>query len=326
MGLIVALAWGMLAVPLAATAQPVEKVRRVGALVATSQGDAFAARDWESFRHTLHTLGWVEGHNIAFEFRFAEGQPERFPALATELVQLPVDVLVAGGNAATRAAKHATSSIPIVLMTGDPVGEGFVASLAQPGGNITGVGGLVSEVDGKRLELLKETVPSLSRMAVWAKPEVPRHRRVVQDLAVLGRSLGVELHGLELRSPDDFESAFAAMTQAGAEALLLLPDPLVFGPHAGVITALALQHRLPAIYPGSTYVEAGGLMSYGVRRGQFQRHATIYVDKILKGAKPADLPVEQPMKFELVINLKTAKALGMTLPPSLLLLADEVIQ
>ena len=325
-GCIVLLILGMLVVPLAATAQPVEKVRRIGALVGTSQGDAFAARDWESFRHTLHDLGWVEGHNIAFEFRFAEGQPERFPALATELVQLPVDVLVAGGNVATRAAKHATSTIPIVTMTGDPVGEGFVASLAQPGGNITGVAGLVSEVDGKRLELLKETVPNLSRIAVWAKPDVPRHRRVVQDLAVLGRALGVELYVLELRRPDEFASAFAAMTQAGAEALLLLPDSLVFGPHARDITALVLQHRLPAIYHVRTYAEAGGLMSYGTRRGHFQRHAAIYVDKILKGAKPADLPVEQPMQFELVINLTTAKALGITMPPSLLLLADEVIQ
>ncbi len=326
MGLIVALACGMLAAPLAATAQPVEKVRRIGVLAAASQGDAPAARTWESFRHMLRDLGWVEGQNVAFEFRFAEGQLERFPALAAELVQLPVDVLVAGGNVASRAAKHATRTIPIVFMTGDPVGEGFVASLAHPEGNITGVGGLVSEVDGKRLELLKETIPNLSRIAVWAKPEVPRHRRVVQDLAVVGRSLGVELHVLELRSPDEFESAFAAMTKAGAGALLLLPDPLVFERHVRDISALALQHRLPTIYPWRRHVEGGGLMSYGPSLPDMYRRAAYYVDRILKGAKPANLPVEQPMKFELVINLRTAKALGLTIPSSILLQADEVIQ
>jgi putative ABC transport system substrate-binding protein len=279
----------------------------------------------EAFRQGLRDLGYVEGQNIVIESRYGEGKFKRLSELAAELVRRNVDVLVALGNPATRAAKEATRTIPIVIETGDPVGEGFVTSLAHPGGNITGMSDLVSELDGKRLEFLKGTMPHLTRIAVCMHPAIPRHRRGVHDLTVAAQSLGVELHIVELRSPDEFERAFAAIKRADAGAFLLLPG-VVSEVHSRDFTALALQHRLPGMYPRRMYVDAGGLMSYGTRRPDVQRRLASYVDKLLKGAKPADLPIEQPMQVEMVINLKTANALGLAIPPTVLFQADEVLQ
>ena len=314
----------ILMAPLAAEAQPAGKVHRIGWLSGAYPPSGPDA-SLQAFLQGLRDLGYVEGQNITIESRYGEGKSERLSELAAELVRLKVDVIVALGNPATRAAKQATSTIPIVILTGDPVGEGFVTSLAHPGGNLTGLSDLASELDGKRLEFLKETVPNLARLAVCRHPAIPRHRRVVQDLTMAARSLGVELQVVELRSPDEFESAFAAMTRAGAGAFLLLAG-VVSEAHMRDFTALALKHRLPGMYPWRNYVDAGGLMSYGTRRPDAQRRIASYVDKILKGVKPADLPIEQPMQVELVINLKTAQALGITIPPTLLFLADEVLR
>jgi putative ABC transport system substrate-binding protein len=317
---IVTLILSLLMASPAVDAQPSTKVHRIGRLDAGPPDPSI-----EAFQQGLHDLGYVEGQNLVIEYRWAEGRADQLPHLAAELVRLNVEVIVARGNLATRAAKQATSTIPIVISTGDPVGEGFVANLAHPGGNITGLSNVAADLDGKRLEFLKETVPNLSRIAVCMQPTVPRHRRAVQDLTVAARALGLELHVLELRSPDEFESAFAAMSQAGAGAILLLPG-VVWEPHLRDFTALALKHRLPAIYPWRSDIAGGGLMSYGPSLPDMHRRVAAYVDKILKGAQPADLPVEQPTKFELVINLKTAKALGITIPPSILFQATEVIQ
>jgi putative tryptophan/tyrosine transport system substrate-binding protein len=324
-GLVATLALTLLVAPLAADAQPPTKVHRIGRLSVGGGPSAGHGPSMKAFQQGLRDLGYLEGQNIVIENRFAEGREERLPDLAAELVRLQVEVIVALG-VATSAVKQATSTIPIVTITRDPVEEGFVASLAHPGGNITGLSLLMTELDGKRLEFLKETVPNIARLAVLANPAAPRHEPVVQDLTVAGRALGVELQVLELRSPDEFESAFAAIHRAGAGALLVLADQYVFERHVSDITALALQNRLPAMYPWRMYVDAGGLISYGPSLAEMHRRAATYVDKILKGAKPSALPVEQPTTFELVINLKTAKALGLTMPQSLLLLADEVIQ
>jgi putative ABC transport system substrate-binding protein len=261
------------------------------------------------------------------EQRYAEGNIERLQALAAELVRLPVAVLVAGGSPAIRAAQQATRTLPIVMVGGyDPVQQGFVASLAHPGGNVTGVASQSQDLTGKRLELLKEAVPHVSRIAVLVNPAQPTYGAAMHDLAVASRRLGVALQVLELRRADEVAPAFTAMGQEGAEALVVgLSDPLLRG-LSGQITALAAQHRLPAMYPWKEYTEVGGLMSYAPSLPALWRHAATYVDKLLKGAKPANLPVEQPMKFELVINLKAAQPLGLTLPPHLLVLADEVIK
>jgi putative ABC transport system substrate-binding protein len=285
------------------------------------------ARNLEAFRHSLRELGWIEGQNIALELRYAEEgtDPERLPALAADLVQLNVDVIVTVGGT-TRVAQDATRTIPIVIAGGsDPVAAGFVASLARPGGNITGLAGLGAELSGKRLEILMQAVPQISRLALLLNP-TNLDAAYFRETQVAAQALGVALQVLEVRRPDEIASAFAAMQRAGADALLLLPEPRLLEHHIGDITTLALQSRLPAMYPWRMYVEAGGLMSYGISLREWYRRAATYVDKILKGAKPGDLPVEQPMKFELIINLKTAKALGITMPPSLLLLADEVSQ
>jgi putative ABC transport system substrate-binding protein len=280
----------------------------------------------EAFRQGLRDLGYVEGQNLVIESRYAEGREERLPDLAAELVRLKVDVIVAGGPA-IRAAQHATSTIPIVMaVTGDPVQSGYVASLARPGGNITGVSVLGAELTGKRLEILKETVPQSTRIAVLANPATPTYGALMHDLTVTARALGLHLHVLELRSPDELDPAFAAMRRAGAEALFVVEDPLLIDHLRGRIADLAATHRLPAIYSWKMSVAAGGLMSYGPSMPDMTRRAATYVDKILKGTTPGELPVERPMKFELVINLKTAKALGLTIPPTLLFQADEVIQ
>jgi len=315
-----------LAAPLVTDAQPAGKVSRIGWL---SAGFPRPDRDppVDAFRQGLRELGYVEGQNLVIEYRGAEGRDERLPDLAAELVRLHVDVLVAVGPIATRAAQHATRTLPIVMTgTADPVGAGFVASLARPGGNITGVSLLMAELPGKRLELLKETVPQSTRVAVLANPDNPVYEALRNNLTVAARALGLHLHVVEVHSADELDPAFAAVTREGADALMVLSDPALMDNLRGRVADLAATHRLPAMYNWKMYVEAGGLMSYGPSLPERHRRAATYVDKLLKGANPADLPVEQPTKFELVINLKTAKALGLTVPPTILFQADEVIQ
>jgi len=306
---------GLLAAPLAAEAQRAGKVPRVGYL---SQDSAFV----EVFRQGLRELGYVEGQNIAIEYRSAEGKDERLPGLAAELVRLKVDVIVAASPPATEAAKQATSTIPIVFpVSGDPVAEGFVASLARPGGNLTGLATIGPELLGKQLEMLKTVAPKVSRVAVLQNPS-QQVQRQAEDAA---RALGVQLQVLKARTPSEIEAAFAAMSSQRAGSVLVMRDALFFAQQTQIV-ALAAKSRLPAVYGFREQAEAGGLMAYGASTSQLFRRAATYVDKILKGDKPADLPVEQPTKFELVINLKTAKMLGLTIPPSLLGQADQVIQ
>jgi putative ABC transport system substrate-binding protein len=325
-GFIVTFLLSLLAVPLAAEAQPPAKVPRIGYLSLGSASDTPYVLD--AFRQGLRELGWVEGQNIVIAPRYAEWQPDRLADVAAELVQLKVDVIVAGNPLTARAAKHATSTIPIVgVILGSPVEDGLVASLARPGGNITGLAEQYADLVVKWLELLKEAVPQASRVGVltlstlWSVRSGPW-----QALQQAAQTMRVTLHRVEVRDPSEFESAFAGMPQEHVEALLVLPHPIVFQ-HRPRLVALAAERQLPTIWgPFRECVDAGGLMAYGPSlRDQFRR-AAYFVDKILKGAKPADLPVEQPTKFELIINLKTAKALGLTLPPTLLVLANEVIQ
>ncbi len=315
----------LLAAPLAADAQQAGKVHRIGYLSGSS---STAQRDLiEAFRQGLRELGWVEGQNIVIDYRFAEGRFDRLPDLAAELVRLKVDIIVAGPTSPAVAAKNATATIPIVMINvGDPVGTGLIASLACPGGNVTGLTFSVGmEVVGKPLELLKETVPKVRRVAILSNPANPAHALAIREVKVAARSLGVELQLLEARGPEEFDGAFAAMAKERVGALLVLADSVVFL-HRTRLAELAAKSRLPAAYGFRENVEAGGLMSYGIDMRDNARRAATYVDKILKGAKPADLPVEQPTRFELVINLKTAKALGLTIPQSVLIRADEVIQ
>ncbi len=323
--LILALSLALLAGPLAADAQQPAKVPRIGVLL-LGTSPATVSPAIEAFRQGLRDLGYVEGQNITLELRWGEGKLERLPDLAAELVRLKMGVIVAASTPAALAAAGATTTIPIVfVLVADPVAAGLVASLARPGGNLTGpswFGGLATV--GKFLQLLTESVPKLSRVAVLSDPAYPLHATYVRGMEVAARALGVKLQILEVREPNELESAFAAMARDRAGGLVVLPT-LLIAVHAKRIIDLAAKHRLPAIYPFSSNVEDGGLMSYGTSVLDQYRRAAIYVHKILKGAKPADLPVEQPTKFELVINLKTAKALGLTIPPSLLLQADEVI-
>ena len=308
-----------------ADAQQAKKVPRIGFLLAPSRSAVSESLD--AFRQGLRELGYVEGQNILVEYRYAEGKFDRLPDLAAELVRLKVDVIVAaGGSVAIVAAKDAANTIPIV-MTGtiDPVASGFVASLARPGNNITGltVGG--PELYGKRLELLKETVPRVSRVAVfWGRttPAGPLYLKEMRDPA---QALGLKIQSLEVRSPKDLEGAFQAAAKERAGALTVGPDPLLTANRKQIVE-LAAKNRLPAIYPWREYVEDSGLMSYAPKLADLYRRAATYVDKILKGAKPADLPVEQPTKFELVINLKAAKQIGLTIPPNVLARADRVIR
>jgi putative tryptophan/tyrosine transport system substrate-binding protein len=328
--LLALLVLGILVAPFRTDAQPAGKVYRIGRLSAGSPSLESKARE-EAFRQGLRELGYVEGQNLVTEYRYAEGSAERLPDLAAELVRLQVDVIVAGGTAAIHAAQGATRTIPIVMTASfDPVQEGFVASLARPGGNITGLSFLSAELPGKRLELLKETVPQSTRIAVMWNPVGPGYasRQVLlHNLAVAARALGLHLHVVEVRRADELDTAFAALPPAGADALLVLDDSLVLSSRlGGRLADLAATSRLPAMYEWREWVVAGGLMAYGPSLQDIYRRATTYVDKILKGATPADLPVEQPRKFELVLNLKTAQALGITIPPHLLVLADEVIR
>jgi putative tryptophan/tyrosine transport system substrate-binding protein len=306
------------------SAQQPTKVPRIGFLAA-SPLSAIAARI-EAFRQGLSKLGYVEGKNIIIEWRSAEGKSDRAPALAAELVRLNVDVIVTGGPMDTRAAKEATSRIPIIMTWDqDPVGSGFVASLARPGGNVTGLSILAPEISGKQLELLKEIVPRLSRVAFLGNSAEPGNAQALRETETAARAFGVQLHYLDVLAPKDIEIAFRAASNERAHALLVLQSP-VTGSHRKQLADLAVKSRLPTIYPRADFVEDGGLMSYGTSFVDLSRRAAIYVDKILKGAKPADLPVEQPMKFEFIINLKAAKQIGLTIPPNVLARADKVIK
>jgi putative ABC transport system substrate-binding protein len=317
---------GLLAGPLAAEAQPAAKVARIGYL-----GDPLAAGPnvLEAFRQGLRDLGYVEGRNLVIEYRDAEGKLERLPGLAAELVALKVDVIVAAGTPPALAAKRATKTIPIVFpAVGDPVTSGLVTSLARPGGNVTGLTGLGPELVGKWLEQLTQTVPGVSRVAVLWQPGSFGERTekdMLKRAEVAARALGVRVQFVEVRVPADFDRAFSDMTRAHAGALIVLPSRM-FGSEVRRLVDLAAKNRLPAVYQWKEFVDAGGLMSYGANLADLYRRAATYVDKILKGAKPGDLPVEQTTKFELVINLKTAKSLGLTIPPSLLQRADQVIE
>jgi putative tryptophan/tyrosine transport system substrate-binding protein len=322
-GIGVILALGILAAPLTAAAQPPTHVHRIGALTGYTRGQD---PNVEAFLEGMRALGYVEGQHLVLEYRGSAGQHERFPALAAELVRLPVDVLLVGPTPAALAAKDATTTIPIVMAgVGDPVGSGLVASLARPGGNVTGVSVLQTEVVGKQLEFLKTVLPTVSHVAVLWNPAHPAHALLVREADVAAQALGVQLHLAEARGPDAFDSAFAAMTSAPAGALLVLGDPM-FRQHRSRLAGLAATSRLPTVHNDRAYVEAGGLLCYGASHADMYRRAATYVDKILKGAKPADLPVEQPVKFDLVINLKTAQALSLTIPPAVLFQATEVIR
>ena len=322
------LSGGLLAAPLAAEAQQPSKIARIGYL---SPNLATSPHLREAFRQGLRDLGYVEGRNLVIEYRDAEGKFERIPALAAELVALKVDVIVTeGGNTAVPvAAKQATRTLPIVFASAsDPVASGLVTSLARPGDNVTGLSSFTTELVGKRLELLTQTVPGVGQIAVLWLPGALGERtdkEMLTGAEVAARGLGVRLQFVEARAPADFDRAFSDMTRARAGALTLLPSNLFRREHRRLLD-LAARHRLPAVYPWRDFVDAGGLMSYGASLTDSSRRAATYVDKILKGAKPGDLPVEQPTKFELVINLKTARTLALTIPPSVLSRADQVIE
>ena len=320
---IASMAGAVFSAPLAAEAQQAGKVYRVGFLweSPTVFPDAI-----EAFRQGLRDLGYVEGRNIAIEYRWAEGKPERMREFAEELVRLKVDVIMAPSSVYTGAAKRATSTIPIIFMShADPIRSGHVASLARPGGNITGLTIMMTETNVKGLELFKEAVPGLSRVAVIWEPATPSHGPGLKAVEVAGPALGLRIQPVAVRSATEYESAFSAIVRERAGGVLVLSTPL-FIAGAKPLAELAITHKLPSLFGPKHHVAAGGLMSYSPDRADLYRRGAIYVDKILKGAKPADLPVQQPTKFELAINLKTAKALGLTIPPSLLHRADQVIQ
>ncbi len=324
-GLIVTLALSVLLAPLAADAQQPGKVFQIGYL--GNSTPSLESALVEGFRRGLHEHGYVEGQNIILHYRWAEGRIEPLSSLAAELVQLKVDVIVTSGTPAGLAAKRATTTIPIVVAdVGDAIGAGLVLSLARPGGNVTGLSGLTPELEGKRLELLKETVPQLSRIAVLMNPANPFTPLAWKETQTAARALRITLQPAEVRVVDDFERVFAAIRKAKPDAMVVIADRPFLISHRARIVSFAAQQRLPTIYSFREFVEEGGLIVYGPSFVEMFRRAATYVDKILKGAKPADLPVEQPTKFELVINLKTAKALGLTIPQSVLIRADEVIQ
>jgi len=307
-----------------AQAQQPAKVPRIGFLAATEAANVTART--EAFRQGLRELGYVEGKSIVVDYRYAQGNADRERALASELVRLKVDVIVTTGPTVTRNAKEATTTIPIVFaQDGDPVASGFVASLARPGGNLTGLSNLSPELSGKRLEFLKEIVPKLSRVAVIGSSIEPNTAQIVKETELAAGALKVKVQYLDVLSSKDIETAFRAATKERADGAVLLGS-VVFNSHRMQIVELAVKHRLPATYTRPEFVEEGGLMTYGPSINDLFRRAATYVDKILKGAKPADLPVEQPKKFEFVINLKAAKQIGLTIPPNVLARADRVIR
>jgi putative tryptophan/tyrosine transport system substrate-binding protein len=309
----------LLAVAVIAEAQQPKKIPRIGYL-ATRSGPG---PNDQAFQQGLRELGYVEGQNIVIERRWA-GNLDRLPSLAAELVSLKVDIIVTSGSTSTRAAKQATVTIPIVMAQDpDPIGNGFIASLARPEGNVTGLSNLNRELSGKRLELLKEIIPRLSRLAVFGTTAFPGNAQGLREVEAAAGAFGIKLQSFDCLSPNDIETAFRAASRERANAVLVLPGP-VFNSHQTKIAELAVKHRLPATYNSPEYVEGGGLMSYGASIPDSYRRAATYVDKILKGAKPADLPVEQPTKFEFIINLKAAKQIGLTIPPNVLVRADKV--
>jgi putative ABC transport system substrate-binding protein len=311
-----------------AHAQQPKKIPRIGWLSARFPADSSASErpNVEGFRQGLRALGYVEGQNIVIEWRFAEGNLDRLPALAAELVALKVDLIVALGTPASRAAKQKTTTIPIVVVTGgDPVETGLVASLARPGGNVTGLTNFSQELNGKRLELLKEVVPTAARVGVLHRANTPGVSRDLSQLKVVAQGLGIKIQSFDVAEAGQLDSKFSAMTQQRLGGLMVQPDPSFDGQRKRIIE-LAVKSRLPAMYAGSEWTRAGGLVSYMAGGADLYRRAAIYVDKILKGTKPADLPVERPMRFEFVINLNAAKQIGLTVPPNVLVRADKVIR
>ena len=316
----------LLALAFPAHAQQPKKAARIGILRSDSPSPNAPVETLVAFRGGLRELGYVEGQNIFLEYRWAEGRYERLPDLAAELVRLKVDVISTTATPATNAAKQATKTIPIVFVNvSDPVASGLVASLARPGGNITGLTNISSDLSGKQLELLKESVPGATRVAVLWNPANPAAALQLKETEAAARSLKVQLQLQEVRDPKDLDTAFSAMTRGRPNALFVLADPML-STYRSRIADLAVRGRLPTIYWLRSFTDAGGLMSYGPSNADLNRRAATYVDKILKGTKPADLPVEQPTKFEFVINLKTAKQIGLTIPPNVLARADRVIK
>jgi ABC-type uncharacterized transport system substrate-binding protein len=308
-----------------AQAQQTTKIPRIGYLVISPPSDS-AARI-EAFRLGLRELNYVEGKNIVIEWRYAEGKLDRLPTLVAELVRLKVEVIVTAGPAPTRSAKEATKTIPIVMtQDSDPIGSGFVASLARPGGNITGLSSLRADLSGKRLELLKEILPKFSSVAFLGTSTLPGNLQQLKETEIAAGAFGLKLQYLDVLIPENIGTAFRAAGKGRADAILMMVAGFVANAQRKQIAELAVEHRLPAIYYRSDFVEEGGLMSYGASQADLDRRAATYVDKILKGAKPSDLPVEQPTKFELIINLKAAKQIGLTIPPAVLARADKVIK
>jgi putative ABC transport system substrate-binding protein len=315
----------LFAAPLGVEAQQAGKVWRIGLLDLAASDPGGSVR-WNAFRERLRELGYVAGQNVVFESRWADGQVGRLRSLAVELVDAKVDIMATASSEAALAAKQATSSIPIVMATGgDPVEMGLAASLARPGGNITGVISLIRQLTGKRFELLKQLIPRASRVALLRDPENRSSALSVQEAESVAKSLGIVVHVVNVRGPGDLDAAFLAMKRDRTDALMFAENTLFIADRRH-IAELAIRYRLPMMVPANEYAQAGALVSYGTDYLDLFRRAAAYVNKILKGAKPGDLPIEQPTKFELVINLKTAKALGLTIPPSLLQRADEVIQ
>jgi putative tryptophan/tyrosine transport system substrate-binding protein len=311
-----------------ADAQQSQKIYKVGRLSAGSPSDPLSKASYEAFREGLRDLGWIEGSNIGVENRWTGEPTSNAVDFAAELVRLKVDVIIAVGSPLIQAAKQATSEIPIVMSgTGaDPIAAGFVASLGRPGGNINGLSMLSTELSGKRLELLKQTVSSLERVAVLRNPKFPAVEIQSKGTEEAAKSLGLQLQAWEVRSLQEIDSAFTSMSKAATSGLIVFSDPVLLERNRASIIALARKYRIPSLYPWRNYVEEGGLASYSANLLDMHRRAATYVDKILRGAKPAELPVEQPTKFELVINLKSAKEMGLTIPPSVLARADKVIK
>jgi len=321
---LVILTISLVVAPFAVEGQPIGKVYRIGVLETVSS--TLNTANLDAFRQGLRELGYVEGQNFVIEYRSADGRPERFPGLATELVRLKVDLIVTRGTPAVLAAKKATGSIPIVMASSaDPAGYGIVSRLARPGGNVTGLSTIGVELAGKRLELLKEAIPRIARIAQLANMSSPASASQWPQIEVAARSLGLEPQLLDVRASEDFARAFDTAIKQRADAVSVANDTLIQTNRRRIVD-LSTKHRLPSIFGSREFVDAGGLMAYGPNFTDLYRRAATYVDKIFKGAKPADLPVEQPTKFELVINLKTAKALGLTIPQTLLLRADQVIE
>jgi putative ABC transport system substrate-binding protein len=316
---------GIFTAPLVAEAQDPAKVVRIGWLGLASPGPQ-VLRIVDAFKQGLRQLGYVEGQNVAFEYRWAHGRSERLPDLAAELVLLKVDIIAVANTLGVLAAKQATRTIPIIFLGADPDALGLGSSLARPGGNITGVTLVAGpEIGGKYLQLLKEAVPESSRVAVLVRPENSSHALVLKEIEAAARSLKVQLQPVRARTPDDLDTAFSAMARLRVDALIVLADPIFFL-HRERLATLAAKNRLPAMYGLTEHAEAGGLMAYSANFAEVARRAATYVDKILKGAKPGDLPIERPQTFELVINLKTAKTLGITIPQPVLLRADQIIE